>query len=445
MNERSAGQQSDRSLTTEVHKAQLASQTSASSEGGDRRAFLKSSSGAAAAFMAMGQAADMSTAEAAQPAGSRIETVSGHAPFTLPRDHKFHGGGIYDTGHLEEWHYVTGFFTDDQTGEELCLFYNIFREGVKPGVLIHRLMSSLGNPKTKEFVWVGKVLPGPLTASAPAGSTSPDDFQYSHGAPTDETSFTTIYRAATDTWTFRCKTVASNPAVPYAVDLELVPTKKPFGYLAMTPTGFEPQNVPWIGQWDPQTMGSTSYYYGAPKMAAKGTITVGGKVRRITGSMWLEHQWGNFSFVNTPWPTAYIWSAFQFDDGSIFTFRQWVAEDGKMLLDMGRHVYGTPDGKMTYGFGRAVVWEGLKTWKSPVSGHVFPVEGRVTSPFGTFYYTAMFNPYEMPIGYPPYGKNGLTLFEGPVLLRRDSLEGPVVGRAFLELPAGLTKNYPEKA
>src|SRR5664279_400540 len=54
-----------------------------------------------------------------------IETVSGHSPYTLPRDHKFHGGGIYDTGHIEEWHYVTGFFKDDQTGEELTLFYNL--------------------------------------------------------------------------------------------------------------------------------------------------------------------------------------------------------------------------------------------------------------------------------------------------------------------------------
>lgn len=384
------------------------------------------------------------TAALAVSGSDRIETVSGHAPYTLPRDHKFHGGGIYDTGDLEEWHYFTGFFTDDETGEELALFYNIFREGVKSGEIVHRLMSSLGNLKTKEFVWVGKVLPGPLAATAPAGSTSPDDFQYSYDAPTGDTGFTTIYRAAIDTFTFQCNTVASSPAVPYAVDLELAPGNKPFGYMAMTPTGFEPENVPWTGQWKPEIVGSTSYYYGASKLSAKGTITVDGRLRHITGTVWFEHQWGNFTFAKTPWAAAYIWSSFHFNDGSIFTFRQWMAADGKMLLDMGRHVYGTPEGKMTYGFGAAVVWEGLKTWKSPVSGNVFPVEGRVTTPFGTWYYMAVFNPYEIPMGFPPYGNSGLTLFEGPVWLRSGgSLDGPIVGRAFLELPSGLTKNYPE--
>jgi predicted secreted hydrolase len=406
----------------------------------DRRAILQA---LGIALLVTFAALPSSPASAKEKDGGRIETVSGHAPYTLPRDHKFHGGGIYDTGDLEEWHYFTGFFKDDQTGEELALFYNIFREGVKPGVIIHRMMSSLGNLSTKEFVWLGKVLPGPISATAPAGSTSPDDFQYAYNVPGNDTSWTTIYRAATKTWTFRCKAVASSPEVPYEVDLDLVPDKT-FGYLAMTPTGFEPQNVPWTGKWEPERMGSTSYYYGAPKLAAKGTIKVGGKIRHITGSVWFEHQWGNFTFAKNPWAGAYIWSALQFNDGSIFTYRQWMAEDGKMLLDMGRHAYGAPDGKMTYGFGASVVWEGLKTWKSPVSGYVFPIEGRVKTPFGTWYYTAAVTPYEIPMGFPPYGKSGLTLFEGPVWLRSGSLDGPIIGKAFLELPSGLTKNYPEK-
>ena len=91
-----------------------------------------------------------------------------------------------------------------------------------------------------------------------------------------------------------------------------------------------------------------------------------------------------------------------------------------------------------------MVWEGLKTWKSPVSGHVFAVQGRVTSPFGTFSYTGDFDPYEMPAGHPPFGTGGMTLYEGPISLRSGSLDGPIIGKGFLELPNGLTKNYPEK-
>jgi len=152
---------------------------------------------------------------------------------------------------------------------------------------------------------------------------------------------------------------------------------------------------------------------------------------------------GNFTFAKTPWATAYIWSAWQFDDGSIFTFREWLDAQGKPLLDLGRHSYSKSDGTTIYGFGKSVVWEGLKTWTSPVSKCVFPTSGRVTTPFGTWYYTAVFNPYEMPLGFAPYGDSGMTLFEGPVWIRRDSLTGPIVGRAFLELPVGLTRHFPE--
>ena len=49
----------------------------------------------------------------------------------------------------------------------------------------------------------------------------------------------------------------------------------------------------------------------------------------------------------------------------------------------------------------------------------------------------------MPRGFKPYGEGGSTLFEGPVWIRRDSLEGPIIGRAYLELPNDLTKVFPE--
>ena len=249
MRKRPARKQSER-LLTEVDGAKDASRTPPplQPKGIDRRAFLKSTSGAGVAFLAMDQVFDVSKAEAAQTTDGRIETVSGQSPYTLPRDHKWHGGGIYDTGNLEEWHYWTGFFTDDETGEELALFYCLFREGVKPGELQHLVMFSLGNLKTKDFVWAGKMLHGPLAATAPEGSTSPDDFQYRYSAPNDDTSFTTIYRAATETWAVRCKTVAS--ARPCRCrGFELV-TRKPFGYMPMTPRGLRDGNRPWTGQSD---------------------------------------------------------------------------------------------------------------------------------------------------------------------------------------------------
>jgi hypothetical protein len=54
---------------------------------------------------------------------STIETVSGQALYTLPRDHRWHGGPFYATSEYWEWHYWTGFVTDVESGEEWGLFY----------------------------------------------------------------------------------------------------------------------------------------------------------------------------------------------------------------------------------------------------------------------------------------------------------------------------------
>jgi len=54
---------------------------------------------------------------------STIETVSGQALYTLPRDHRWHGGPFYETSEYWEWHYWTAFVTDVDSGEEWGLFY----------------------------------------------------------------------------------------------------------------------------------------------------------------------------------------------------------------------------------------------------------------------------------------------------------------------------------
>ena len=34
-----------------------------------------------------------------------LQRVTGHALYLLPQDHKWHTGGIFDSGQLQEWHY----------------------------------------------------------------------------------------------------------------------------------------------------------------------------------------------------------------------------------------------------------------------------------------------------------------------------------------------------
>ena len=380
------------------------------------------------------------TASAAQAAPtpasggrSRIQTRSAHSVYTLPEDHQWHGGGIYETGFLQEWHYWTGFFTDIDTHEQFGIFYNLFYNANGPGKFAVSVFFSLLSLDHDDIVWTVQPITSPLTATAPPGSTSPSDFLYAGNSA--NTRYQTIYRADPDTWSLRFHSIAGN--VPQTIDLSLdLHPRTPYGYFPITQFGMENENQPFNGApADPTTMYSVSYYYGGPKTDTAGTVTIGNKVHRLKGSLWFEHQWGNFLFSVMPWAGTYIWSALQFDDGSIFTFRQWYDQHDKPLLNLNRYSYSTPDNHTTYGFGEAFEYTPLKTWHSPVTGHNYPNYGRLMTPFGTWYYSPVFQNYEIPAG-------ASSIWEAPVLVHTGSLTGPVVGKAFLELPGTLTATFP---
>src|SRR3954453_22398928 len=141
-----------------------------------------------------------------------LQRVSGHALYSLPQDHKWHTGGIFDSGLIQEWHYWTGFFTDDDTGEQFGIFYNITNNPSAPGgpsLWQQGVSFSFGDFAKKELIWAHQVTDvGSLQAGRPRHSTSPDDFQYH--ATGENVEFTTVYRAEPDTWRFRFKGVAAN-------------------------------------------------------------------------------------------------------------------------------------------------------------------------------------------------------------------------------------------
>ena len=311
-----------------------------------------------------------------------LERVSGHALYHLPQDHKWHTGGIYDTGQIQEWHYWTGFFTDDDTGEAVRHFLQHHEQpdcsrGV-PRCVEQGVIFSFGDFAKQEVDLVAPAdrLLAHCRRHGRQHSTSPDDFQYS--AKGDNVEFTTVYRAEPDTWNFRFKGVAANNGnSPIAMDM-VNTTQSPYGYMPVGLGGFENQNIPWNGQnLDPTTLYSLSYYYTGPISKSKGTVTIGGKTRHLTGTIWFEHQWGNFNSGQEPWTTAYTWGALTFDNGNVFTWRQWYgAPNGSAplepIFDIGRNSFGTPngtpDGSLTFHVGNNAEWKALKTWKSPVSG-----------------------------------------------------------------------------
>ena len=160
------------------------------SQGVSRRDLLGGAlvSGVGALTAPVARAAQEAT-PVAGPESSTIETVSGQAVYTLPRDHRWHGGPFFATDTYWEWHYWTAFVTDMDTGEEGGLFYTTMRNA------FNTTMRNAFNPATGEPVVQNSLsftnfatqvfssssrctLAGREQATLPAGSTGPGDFAY---------------------------------------------------------------------------------------------------------------------------------------------------------------------------------------------------------------------------------------------------------------------------
>ena len=129
-----------------------------------------------------GPAATRANAQEATPgageAATTIETVSGQALYTLPRDHRWHGGPFYETGEYWEWHYWTAFVHDVENGEEWGLFYTTMRNAFnpltgEPGVLNYL---SLTNFATQSFHPSSRVAIAGISFAANSASHSAVDF-----------------------------------------------------------------------------------------------------------------------------------------------------------------------------------------------------------------------------------------------------------------------------
>jgi hypothetical protein len=245
---------------------------------------------------------------------STIETVSGQALYTLPRDHRWHGGPFYETSEYWEWHYWTAFVTDVDSGEEWGLFYtamlNAFNPSTGEPVVLNYLSAT--NFATGTFFPSSRfTTEGGQRTGRPAGSTGPDDFEFAISS-SDGLSILERYYHADERWAFQVSSAAFGEHVALAMDVEMV--LEPPGYLPTTPTGIEEEGYSPDGLYNPETMYGLSYYYYAPSMALNGTITTGEKTHHVSGAAWLEHQWGNYSTAD---PEAYRWrwGSVRFDDG----------------------------------------------------------------------------------------------------------------------------------
>lgn len=391
------------------------------------RALATGAGAALAAAGGQGLAAAQDATPVADGSASTLQTETGQALYTLPNDHRWHGGAFYEQMEYWEWHYWTAFVKVVDTGEEWGLFYTTMRNAFipqtgEPAVINFVSLTDFG---TKTFYSAREgIEQGGERAILPADSTSPDDFEYGIDSG-DGLSITERYYHSDERWAFQLSYAPSDDQVALEMDVELV-LEKP-GYLPTTPSGVEEEGYSAEGLFNPETMYGLSYYYFAPKMALTGTITAGDQTHTVEGKAWLEHQWGNYS---TEDPAAYRWrwGSVRFDDGSGINWRQWErGPDNAAVFDLNHYAIYTTEGAVRYGYGRDLTYEVISTWVSPHTGRHYGLYGLLRTPVGTFYVSPMVEDQEILIP-------GMTvpLWEGAMEVRRGSSDGELIGRMYME-------------
>jgi len=173
-----------------------------------------------------------------------------------------------------------------------------------------------------------------------------------------------------------------------------------------------------------------SYYYSFPRMKAEGTLTLQGEKKKVSGIVWMDHQWGEWDLLDDRW----VWFAVQLSDNTdlmVFSFENPSTHDtirfGGIALPSGRVVMTGVRLKPTRH------WTSAKTRRKYAVGWRLELPERKTklSIIAAFPQQEMADPRT-----PPY-------YEGSCAVSGTVGKKAVTGRAYLEI-ADFSKKWVER-
>jgi len=257
-------------------------------------------------------------------------------PIDLPRDDGPHAN-------LTEWWYVSGHLQTaegDPFGFEFALFQSI-RQGAPPGYAAHFAVTDVGR---QQFHYGERTEVADLFAARPEQPA--------------------VLDLSVDGWTLR--TVPGGFSISAGLDtvalqVELIPTKpaaihNETGILDFSPFGW-------------------SYYYSYTRAAVRGVLLDQGLPRPVTGTAWLDHQWGDFISVTSG---GWDWYSVQLSDGRDFTASVVRDEFGATVLQYGTLV--GPAGQTTHLRADELEVRATGRWTSPHTGIDYPSGWTISVP-----------------------------------------------------------------
>ena len=169
-----------------------------------------------------------------------------------------------------------------------------------------------------------------------------------------------------------------------------------------------------------------TYYYSRTRLETSGTVTIAGVAHPVTGTSWMDHQWGDFTTMGIGWD----WLSLNLDDGSDLTISVVWEQDGREPIDS----YGTyvPAGSPPVHLpGSEISLQPTGTWTSADTGGVYPMnwELRVDSLGLDLALTPTIEEAEFALSaFVP-----IIYWEGSISAMGTKDGGPVAGRGFVEM------------
>ena len=202
----------------------------------------------------------------------------------------------------------------------------------------------------------------------------------------------------------------------YAIDLTMIPTKPPaiHGSNGVIQKASGP--------------GHASHYYSLTRMTTNGTLTFAGRPQTVTGSTWMDHEFGSNQLTASQ--VGWDWFAIQLTDGVDLMLYQLRLTDGRPdPHSSGSLIY--PDGRIEHLPFSAFRLTPQEVWQSPKSGGRYPIRWRIQVPGRRLYLSVQ-------VAFPDQelntsGSTQVTYWEGSVSASGTAGGRPIAGVGYLEM------------
>lgn len=326
--------------------------------------------------------------------------------YEFPRDHGPH------REFRTEWWYATGTLLDEG-GREYGFQLTFFRQGIRPGSspagssrfrvnelpFAHFALSDISDRTFRHYQRTTRAAFGEAGFGIPPGRLA---WMEDWVLETDPRGG--LHLKASQ------PSVKDPPITERGIDLTMASDRPPLlhGKEGVSPKSSRP--------------GHSSHYYSLTRLQAAGTVTIHGKVRRVRGLVWFDHEWATNSLDSQE--TGWDWSGLHLDNGDdlmIFRIRDrqgLTAFTAGTLRDASGRVHDLEDLEI----------RPTGSWKSPHTKGIYPagMDVRVPSEKMTLTLTPKLPDQELLL--PPFA-----YWEGAVRASGSKGDAQLQGEGYLEL------------